>query len=148
MKWLVLTLFAVLAAVPVTAKAQVVLPIGNIPQIDDRAPTTWGMSGLEIIRITQSDGHITPIMRTETFDARTVEILSRTQAPPLRASDINVLSRGGRDFIVVRRYLLLQVLPQDARAAGTSARELAHRWLMAIRHVLPQVAPMPSRFGV
>ena len=148
MKWLALALFAALAALPVAASAQVVLPVGHIAQVDDRSPTTWGMSGMEILRITQSDGNFTPIMRTETFDARTVEILSRTEAPPLRARDINITTRGNRYFITVRRYLLLEVRPQDARAAGTSQRALAHTWLASIRRVLPQVAPMPSRFGV
>ncbi|HEV2473186.1 MAG TPA: hypothetical protein VGS41_11005 [Chthonomonadales bacterium] len=148
MKWYVLVSVAVLALLPTAVMAQQWLPIGNIPRIDDKSATTWGMSGMEIIRITQSDGNFTPIMRTETFDARTVEILSRTQSPPLRSRDVHVLSMNGRRYIAVRRYLLMEVKPQDARAAGTSLAALAHRWAVRIGQVLPQVAPMPSRFGV
>jgi hypothetical protein len=77
-----------------------------------------------------------------------VEILSRTQAPPLRASDIKHVNRDGRDVIVVRRYFLLEVMPEDARAEGVSTGQLADRWASRIRRVLPQVAPMPSRFAI
>jgi hypothetical protein len=87
-------------------------------------------------------------MRTATFDARTVEILSRTQAPPLRASDIKTVSQNGRQYIVVRRYLLMEVMPEDARAEKTSMGELARRWAERVRKVLPQIAPTPNRFGV
>src|SRR5579863_2984075 len=96
------------------------LQIGRIPQVDDRSPSTWGMSGMERIRLTQSVGSATPIMRTETFDARTVEILSRTQAPPLRLRDTRVVSRSGHTYIGVRSYLLLEVMPEDAHAEHTS----------------------------
>jgi hypothetical protein len=149
MKWLALTLFATLLAFSArTASAQEVVPIGNLPQIDDSSPTWWAMSGFHIIRISQSDGNKTPIMRTQIMDARTVEILSRTQAPPLRPDDIRVMTLNGRQLIVVRRYLLTEVKPQDARAVGSSQAALAQRWADSVRHVLPQVAPMPGRFGV
>ena len=149
MKWLALTLFAMLLAVSArTASAQEVLPIGNLPQIDDPSPIWWAMSGFEIIRVSVNDGNKTPIMRTQIMDARTVEILSRTQAPPLRPGDIHVMSVNGREMIVVRRYLLTEVKPQDARAVGTSQSELAKRWAASVRNVLPRVAPTPGRFGV
>ena len=148
MKWLALALFAVLTAIPMTASAQVYVPIGKIATVDDRSATTWGMSGMEILRIKTSDGNITPIMRTETFDARTVEILSRVQAPPVRPSDVRVLNKNGRALIVVRNYYLLEVKPQDARSEGTSTMALANKWASSIRKVLPQVAPMPNRIGI
>jgi hypothetical protein len=149
MKWLALTLFAMLLAVSArTASAQEVVPIGNLPQIDDNSPTWWAMSGYEIIRISQSDGNKTPIMRTQIMDARTVEILSRTQAPPLRPEDVHVVMRDGRPLIVVRRYLLTNVTPQDARAEGTSQSALAQKWAASVRNALPKVAPTPGRFGV
>jgi len=125
-----------------------VLPIGHISRVDDRSPTTWAMSGMDMIRLTQSDSMGTPIMRSLQMDARTVEILSRTQAPPLKGSDVRVVSRDGHQFVVVRRYLLAEVLPKDARAEGTSVARLAQRWARAVGKVLPQVAPTPNRFGI
>jgi hypothetical protein len=150
MKWYALALFGVLAVLPARESAAQLqrLPIGNIAMVDDRSPTMWGMSGMEILRITRSIGSVTPIMRTETFDARTVEILSRTQAPPLRARDIRAVSQNGHDYVAVRNYLLLEVLPEDARAEKMSRGDLARKWAESIRRVLPQVSPMPNRFGV
>jgi len=148
MKWYVPAVLAVLALMPGRAFAQEKLEIGNIPDIDDKTPTTWGMSGWEMVKVSKSDGRFTPIMRTETFDARTVEILSRTQAPRLRAADIKTMSKGGHDYVIVRRYLLMEVKPQDAAAEGVSKEVLAKRWASAIRNVLPKVAPLPSAFGI
>lgn len=149
MKWITaLGLFAVLA-IPTAASAQrfQVLAIGKIPAIADKSPTTWGMSGMEMFKITQTLGSMTPIMRTETLDARTVEILSRTQAPRLRGSDVKVVNRGNHSYIVVRRYLLTEVTPEDARAEHMSTASLASKWASAVRRVFPQVAPTPNRFG-
>lgn len=148
MKWFALPLIAALFAAPCAVSAQEFLPIGRIPIVDDRSPTTWGMSGMEMVRVLASVGDQTPITRSLAWDARTVEILSRTQAPPLRARDIRRVSRDGREFIVVRRYMLLEAMPQDARAASTTRRALADKWAESIRRVLPQVAPTPSRFGI
>lgn len=148
MKWFLFVAFAVLAAVPVAASAQEVIPIGHIARIDNPAPTWWAMSGWFMVHIVRSDSDFTPIMRSETYDARTVEILSRTQAPPLRGSDVHVVSRNGRDFVVVRRYLLMEVKPQDAQAAAMSKHALAERWASAVRRVLPRVAPLPSPYGI
>lgn len=149
MKWFYALGLAALCAMPTTASAQrfQVLAIGKIPAIEDRSPTMWGQSGMEIFRITQSIGSTTPIMRTETMDARTVEILSRTQAPSLRAEDVKVINENGRTYLVVRRYMLTEVMPQDARAEGTSVSALANKWAAAVRRVFPQVAPTPNRFG-
>ena len=108
----------------------------------------WGMSGMDIFRITQSIGAMTPIMRTETIDARTVEILSRTQAPPLMQNDVRVVSQNGRVFVTVRNYLLAEVMEKDAQAEHTTKVALARKWAAGARHVLPQVAPTPNRFGV
>jgi hypothetical protein len=148
MKWLVLLLWLALAAVPAKVLAQEVVPIGNIPHIDARDAIVWGMSGMEIIDIKTSDGSETPGTRMLTWDARTVEILSRTEAPPLRASDFHVESKGDKALILVRRFLLLEVTPEDARAAHTSVSALANKWAARVRYVFPQVAPFPNRFGV
>ncbi len=147
MKWFLLPVLVALVAAPTVVRAQELVPIGHIPQIDDRSPTTWGMSGMEMVKINASIGNTTPIMRSEIMDARTVEILSRTQAPPLRPGDIRAVNRGGREFILVRRYLLTEVMPQDAQAAHSSLTATANQWASSIRRVLPQVAPTPSRFG-
>src|SRR5579871_5047127 len=114
-KWFAIPALAALAAITVPASAQVVVPIGNIAKVEDKAASDWAYSGYPIFRITQSIGQNTPIMRTETCDARTVEILSRAQVPPVSAKDVKVVD-GNK--IVVRRYLLLQVQPQDAKAEG------------------------------
>ena len=150
MKWYSMVLLAALPLLPIASLAQriEILPIGHISRVEDRSPTTWAMSGMDMIRLTQSDSMGTPIMRSLQMDARTVEILSRTQAPPLRGGDVRVVSRDGHQFIVVRRYLLVEVLPKDARAEGTSVALLAQRWVRAVRRVLPQVAPTPNRFGI
>ncbi|MCL5283424.1 MAG: hypothetical protein M1330_01740 [Armatimonadetes bacterium] len=84
----------------------------------------------------------------EIWDARTVEILSRTEAPPLRKKDIWVLHTGGRYYIVVRRYILMHVTPQDARSEGLSEAQLAQYWAKSVRRALPQIAPTPDRFGI
>jgi hypothetical protein len=145
MKWLSLCALAALAAVTVPACAQVVVPIGNIATIEDPSPSNWAMSGYQIVHISKNDGPDTPIMRTEKMDARTVEILSRAQVPRITARDIKVVN-GNK--IVVRRYFLMEVKPQDARAAGMSIPALAHQWAAATARALPQVAPWPSRFGI
>jgi hypothetical protein len=87
-------------------------------------------------------------MRTETLDARLVEILSRTEAPPLRARDIRTVTRNGQYYVTVRRYLLAQVMPVDARATGVTTGALAREWTANARRVLPRIAPQPSRFGL
>ena len=149
MKWFYALGLVALCSLPTAANAQrfQVLAIGNLPHIADTAPTMWGMSGMEIFKISQSIGNMTPIMRTQTMDARTVEILSRTQAPSLRGSDVKVVRQNGRHYVVVRRYLLAEVTPADARAEGTSVAALANKWASAVRKVFPQVAPTPNRFG-
>jgi hypothetical protein len=149
MKWYGLFALAAIAAIPATASAQNIktVAIGTFPQIDDRSSTVWGMSGMEMVTINASVGNRTPIMRTAIYDARTVEILSRTQAPPLRQSDIRAVKANGKDYVTVRNYLLIEVMPEDARAEHTSTAALARNWAARVRRVLPQVAPTPNRFG-
>jgi hypothetical protein len=148
MKWFALSVVAAALAAPVCARAQEVVEIGKITQISDRNPTTWGMSGMEMIHLTRTVGDWTPIMRSLKLDARTVEILSRTQAPPLRSSDIQHVSKNGHDYVLVRKFLLTEVMPEDARAENMSKTALAAKWTQAVRRVFPQVAPAPSRFGI
>jgi hypothetical protein len=149
MKWYYGLSLLTLVALPATASAQTIetVAIGHITQVNDRAPTNWGMSGMDIFRITQSTGNMTPIMRSMACDARTVEILSRTQSPPLRASDVKTVNHNGRQYIVVRRYLLTEVTPADARAEKTTVANLARQWAAGVRNVFPKVAPTPNRFG-
>lgn len=137
-----------LAAISVAACAQETVPTGNIPRVADNGPYLWAIAGHEIIKVKASSGDFNPYMRCALYDARTVEILSRVQAPPLSAKDIRVVTKGTRTIIVVRRFLLLDVLPQDAKAEGTSISALAQKWVSSIRKALPDIAPKPSRFGV
>jgi hypothetical protein len=148
MKWILVVAIAAVAAAPITAHSQIIVPIGSIVAITDTSPTTWGMSGMEMVKVSRTIGTDTPIMRSLTWDARTVEILSLTQSPPLRSSDVRRFSKNGREMVVVRRFLLMEVMPADAQLAGMSSAALANKWAGAIGKVLPQVAPMPSRFGI
>ena len=146
MKWIVVPALAALL-VPCVASAQESVPVGKIHPVDDPSPTMWGISGFEMIPVKRTVAGETPITRTLRWDARTVEILSRTQAPPLRSSDVKHVTKNGKELIVVRRYLLMEVTPADARAEGTTTKALASRWASNVRRVLPQVAPTPSAFG-
>ena len=150
MKWYACLCILALAAVPMSSSAQEIrtVQIGKIAQVDDRSATTWGMSGMEMLKLAASVGTMTPIMRTLTFDARTVEILSRTQAPPVTGRDVQVTRKNGHDYITVRRYLLMEVMPEDARLEHASTVSLANKWASRIRRVLPQVAPIGNRYGV
>ena len=147
-KIIALAVLATMAVFPGRASAQMVLPIGNIPPVDVSGPMTWAISGFEIINFRSANGSSNPYMRSAICDARLVEILSRTQDPPLRPRDIRLVNRDGRHYIVVRRYLLTEVKAQDARAAGVSLPTLANQWTSSVRRVLPQIAPTPSRFGI
>jgi hypothetical protein len=155
MKWSVLALLAVLAALPATVSAQNLITIGDrssflIAQNDDKSPKMWGQSEHELFTIKYTDGDMTPSMRTQMLDARTVEILTRTQAPRLgvRNDDVHVVSSNGHTYIAVRQYMLMEVKDGDARADGTSKEALASRWVSTLRNVLPQVAPKPSEVGI
>ncbi len=117
---------------------------GQIPVVHNNSPKWWAISGYYIVHISQRDGNMTPIMRTEEFDARTVEILSRTEAPPLRGSDIRAVG----SMVVVRDYLLMQVRPQDAQAVNMSQDALAQIWAKSVRKALLNIAPQPGRLGV
>lgn len=146
MKWIAVAALAGLCAIARPAAAQniEILPVGNIAKVEDRSPAQWAISGFEMFRLQATVNGNTPIMRTEACDARATEIFDRAQAPALRRSDIKVVG----NKIVVRRYLLLEVTPQDAKAEGTTPAALAERWAASTRKYLPQVQPFGSRFGV
>ena len=148
MKWFALALFAALTAAPVVGSAQRLVPVGNIPRVEDKSPTLWGLGGYEIIYFKRGDSKYTPFERVELADARTVEILSRAQIPPLRPSDFRSEMRGDRAIITVRNYLLLEMVPADAQADNKSMSELAGSWVSSVRKVLPKVAPKPTDTGV
>ena len=148
MKWMAFTLLCAMSLFARPASAQVMLGIPPLPHVEVSGPYLWGIGGHEIILMKASaDGH-NPYERCAILDARTVEILNRTLAPPLRRDDIKVVSQGGREMIVVRRYFLTDVKPQDARADGTSIPALAQKWGRSVRAALPDIAPHGSRFGL
>lgn len=123
------------------------LHIGSIARISDPAPATWGIAGMDILTVRSSVNGVTPVMRTEEMDARLVEILSRTQNPPLRPRDVAVTSVGNRTYITVRGYELAEVHREDAAAAGMTRQALAREWARAIQAVLPHITPLPNRRG-
>ena len=148
MKWMVLSLICALSLFGRAASAQEMIGIPPLPHVDQSGPYLWGIGGHEIIRVKASaDGH-NPYERCAILDARTVEILNRTLAPPLQRKDIRVVSKGGREMIVVRRYFLTDVKPQDAKADGTSTAALAQRWSRSVQAALPDIAPRPGKFGI
>ena len=148
MKWMALTLLCGLSLFGRAASAQEMVPIPPLPHVDQSGPYLWGLGGHEIILMKASaDGH-NPYERCAILDARTVEILNRTQAPPLRASDIRVINQGGKGVIVVRKYYLCDVKPQDAKADGTSIAALSQKWGRSVRTTFPDIAPRGSRFGL
>ncbi len=148
MKWMVLTLLCAVSLFGRAASAQEMVPIPPLPHVDQTGPYLWGIGGHEIIYVKASaDGH-NPYERCALMDARTVEILNRTQAPPLRPSDIKVVSYGGRDMIVVRRYYLTDVKAVDAKAEGSSIGAVTQKWAKSVRVALPDIAPRPGKFGL
>lgn len=148
LSWIIATACAAAALIPGSVKAQTVVAIGNISKVEDATPILWGIGGLSILTVKYTDGGYTPIMRTEVYDARTVEILCRTQAPKLTWKDVHVISRDGKDYIVVRKYLLMEVKNEDAGGEKMSRSALADKWAKRLSQVLPAVAPVPSDFGV
>ena len=146
--WTALALLGAISVIPAASSAQQMIPIGNIQRVESTEPTTWAMSGIPIFTVSQSDGEDTPVTRTLRYDARTVEILSRTQNPPLSASDTKVVTKGGRYYVVVRRYMLAEVKPQDAKAVGMTQAALANQWAKSVGKALVSVAPLPSKFGI
>jgi hypothetical protein len=148
LKWVLAAAMVAAIVFPSSSRAQTVVAIGNIGKVEDKAPILWGIGGLSIFTVRNTEGSFTPIMRTEVYDARTVEILCRTQAPRLQSGDVHVMSRGGHDYILVRKFLLIEVRPQDAESEGLSKSELAAKWAHRLGQVLPKVAPYPSAFGV
>ena len=148
MKWIAIALFAALTAAPIASSAQRMVPISPIPRVEDKSPTLWGLGGFEIINFKHSDSKYTPFERVELADARTVEILSRVQAPPLRSEDIRSETRNGKTLITVRNWLLLEVDPGDAKADNKSVPDIADKWVSTLKRVLLKVAPKPSETGV
>jgi hypothetical protein len=66
------------SSLPSLAQQRVeVLPVGALAQVANPAPADWALSGDTIARIRATVGGLTPIMRTELWDARLVEILRR-----------------------------------------------------------------------
>lgn len=148
MKLVTLALFAALSAAPLVGSAQKLVPIGNIPRVEDKSPQLWGLGGYEVIYFKTGDSRFTPFERVELSDARAVEILSRVQSPALRPSDVKAEMRGGKAMITVRNWLLVEMTPADAKADNKSMESLAGSWVSTLRRVLPQVAPKPSELGL
>src|SRR5438046_2194212 len=67
-----LPVLVALVLAPIATRAQeiVVVEIGHIPSLPDKNQTVWGLGGYEMITLRASVGEATPIMRSETMDAR------------------------------------------------------------------------------
>lgn len=150
-----LTAFLIGGVLPVVAQEHIeVLPAGSLPRIADPVPALWAMSGYEIARVRVTVDGLTPVMRTQVWDARLVEIVWRWQDLSLDWNRVEVIGGSvvikmiGGDYhhFVVHRYLLMQVTLQDAEAEGTSVHDLALKWGASARRTLDRVFPQ-SRFG-
>lgn len=137
-----LILIAGLATMPVIGSAEIHVAIGSLPKIESTAPSDWAMSGYTIFKLRKSIGEATPIMRTQILDARLVEILSRTESPRLKSSDIKAVRKNGRTCICIRDYFLTYITEADAEASGQTVSQLTGQWLQSARTALPQIAPI------
>ena len=117
------------------------MPISLPPHTEHSGPYLWGIGGHEIIYVKAAAGGWNTFERVSILDRRTVEILTRAQAPPLRPSDFKVMSKGGKKIIIVRRYLLTEVTPADARADGTSVSALSSKWANSVKTAYRDIAP-------
>ncbi|HLJ57666.1 MAG TPA: hypothetical protein VKT77_21705 [Chthonomonadaceae bacterium] len=148
MKWTVLTLLFALTLFGRAASAQVMVPISPPPHVDQAGPYLWGIGGHEIIYVKASAEGWNAYERCSILDRRTVEILTRAQAPPLRSGDFKVVERGGRTMLVVRKYLLTDVTPADAKADGSTVHATAEKWISSVRRAYPDIAPRAGKFGI
>jgi hypothetical protein len=152
MKLPFLAAFGALVLLSFRADAQsVVYPyIGDMPVVEDSRPMQLAYSGYEIITFRESDGNQSPFMRSAVCDARLTQILTEMQRMQmrLRASEIRAAEINGRHFVLINRYVLAEVKPQDARERGVSMSSLAQRWARNAQRVLPQILPEQSRLGI
>lgn len=148
MKWMVLTLLCGLGMFGRAASAQEIVPISPPPHVEHSGPYLWGIGGHEIIYVKAGSGGWNAYERVSILDRRTVEILTRAQAPPLRPGDFKVIQKGGKNVLVVRRYLLTDVNPADAKADGMSLGAVSQKWNASVRRAFPDIAPRPGRFGI
>lgn len=148
MKWMVLTLLCALSLFGRVASAQENVPISPPPHTDHSGPYLWGIGGQEIIYMKANADGWNTYERCSILDRRTVEILTRAQAPPLRASDFKVMSKGARNVLVVRKYILTDVTPDDAKADGMSVSGTAAKWNSSVRKAFGTIAPRPGSFGL
>ncbi len=133
-------------SLPVWAKSggPVMLPIPPVAHIHNSSPIWWSIGGHFIVQAQASRNGNSPIMRTEMWDGRVVQLLSRIQVPPMSASDCKAVG----NVVEVRGYYLMQASPADARAAHMSQDALAKMWAKSVGVALPAIAPLPSRYGL
>ena len=148
MKWMVLTLLCALSLYGRAASAQEMVPISFPPHTEHSGPYLWGIGGHEIIYMKAGAGGWNTYERVSILDRRTVEILTRAQAPPLRPTDFKVMSKGGKNVIVVRKYYLTEVTPADAKADATSVGALSSKWANSVKNAYRDIAPRPGAFGI
>ncbi len=124
------------------AQPMKMMQVGNIVLLQDTGPVCWGIGGIPFIYVRASSGKLSPITRSEVYDARSVEILNECSTNPLKPRDVKVLKWKGHVFVTVRGLVLAEVLPQDASAAGTTRLQLAKEWANSVRNGLMQVEPL------
>lgn len=100
------------------------------------------VGGEHILTIRAAGDGKTIAQRADNVTERLVPILSETH---LTAADIRAVP-AGEDWvkIMVKNYLLVTVLPEDARANQTKPLALAQVWVAHLRKVLPLVNSKPN----
>jgi hypothetical protein len=150
MKWLEKIVIVVAIGLSAVCQGQnyKVPYVGNITPMHSRAPVLWGIGGMSIIQVTQSIGKLTPIMRSEIYDARTVEILSSKAAQSMQPGDVKVVNDHGRIVLTACGFLLAEATQKDAKAEHTTPAALANQWAISVRKVFIDIYPLMNKNGV
>ncbi len=101
--------------------------------------------GKEILTFRTTVNGFSPKQREGILEERITNILSETEHPPLRASDIRLVRRNHQMIITVRGHLLVTVTKQDARANRGTRQTVGSIWLRHFRAVLPGASPVPKK---
>lgn len=97
-----------------------------------------GIGRFDMIEISRPAAGYSIAEREVAIYNRLVEIISNG---PVQPEAVCVGQVRSAPTVFVGSYRLVSVYPQDARAAGMSRQELAHKWARAVSAALPQVAP-------
>ena len=100
------------------------------------------VGGEHILTIRAASYNKTIEQRADDVAERLVMILAEKSLKP---SDIRAVPTAGEQIkIMVKNYLLINVLPEDAHANGTEPMKLAQTWVEHLQKVLPLLNAQPN----